>query len=249
MVRQGRVGGINRVCKDSPLFPVCGCHTESPADSLRGRHPSQPATDYFGVGSSCFLLCGVCDLVPWCFSVGADPRTGQFFLQVSPSMFWDFGSLHQKHRVGGTHGGVLRDGSDGWRSPVPRGDNTGGRDRLPPPPTITSSPADRFRTSCCLLLWTVYEIAGSFHPDGYDIVASFLTRCRSSRHFRHGDVSTCCRGTGQLNILAHRCFFSLTLRRRLPRAVAAGVSFPSSFSCPDTQQLMPPSSVVSFLFS
>ena len=29
-------------------------------------------------------------------------------------------------RVGGTHGRVRRDGSDGWRSPVSRGDNTGG---------------------------------------------------------------------------------------------------------------------------
>ena len=34
------------------------------------------------------------------------------------SIFWDFGSLHQKPRVRGTHGCV----SDGWRSPVPRGD-------------------------------------------------------------------------------------------------------------------------------
>ena len=41
------------------------------------------------------------------------------------SMFLDFGSLHQQPRVGGTHGRVRRDGSDGWRSPVPRGDNTG----------------------------------------------------------------------------------------------------------------------------
>ena len=40
------------------------------------------------------------------------------------------GSLHQKPRVGGTLGGVLRDGSDGWRSPVPLGDNTGSRDHL-----------------------------------------------------------------------------------------------------------------------
>ena len=52
------------------------------------------------------------------------------------SIFWDFGSLHQKHRVGGTHGRVRRDGSDGWQSPGPRGDNTGGRARVPPPPTI-----------------------------------------------------------------------------------------------------------------
>ena len=32
--------------------------------------------------------------------------------------------LHQEPRVGGTLGGALRDGSDGWRSPVPRGENT-----------------------------------------------------------------------------------------------------------------------------
>ena len=47
------------------------------------------------------------------------------------SMFWDFGSLHQKPRVGGTFGCVHCDGSDGWRSPVPRSDNTGGRGCLP----------------------------------------------------------------------------------------------------------------------
>ena len=51
-------------------------------------------------------------------------------------MFLDFGSPHQKHRIGGTLGGALRDGSDGWRSPVRRGDSTGGRDCLHPPPTI-----------------------------------------------------------------------------------------------------------------
>ena len=43
------------------------------------------------------------------------------------SVFLDFGSLRQEPRVGGTLGRVRRDGSDGWRSPVPRGDNTGGR--------------------------------------------------------------------------------------------------------------------------
>ena len=51
-------------------------------------------------------------------------------------MFWDFGSLHQKPRVGGTFLCVLRDGSDGWRSPVPRGDNTGEGGSLLLPPTI-----------------------------------------------------------------------------------------------------------------
>ena len=68
--------------------------------------------------------------------LGTDPRTGSCRYPSGRSMFLDFGSLHQKPRVGGTHGRVCRDGSDGWRSPVPRGDNTGGRDRPPPPPII-----------------------------------------------------------------------------------------------------------------
>ena len=46
--------------------------------------------------------------------------------------FWDFDSLHQKPRVGGTLGRVRRDGSDGWQSPDPRGDSTG-RARPPTP--------------------------------------------------------------------------------------------------------------------
>ena len=75
------------------------------------------------------LLCLICACFLGSFSgeavVGAVPRTGKGF-QVSPSMFLDFGSLHQKPRAGGPPGGVPRDGSDGWRSPVPRGDSTGG---------------------------------------------------------------------------------------------------------------------------
>ena len=51
-------------------------------------------------------------------------------------MFWDFGSLHQGPRVGGTQGCVHCDESDGWQSPVPQGDNTGGRECLPLLPTI-----------------------------------------------------------------------------------------------------------------
>ena len=81
---------------------------------------------------------------------GADPKTGSDSVitlrQASPSMFWDFGSLHQKHRVGGTHGRVRRDGSDGWRSPVHQGDNTGVQVVyfLRQPSSV--SPADRSRT-------------------------------------------------------------------------------------------------------
>ena len=39
-------------------------------------------------------------------------------------------------RVGGPPGCVRRDGSGGWRSPVSRGDHTGGRDCALLPPTI-----------------------------------------------------------------------------------------------------------------
>ena len=42
----------------------------------------------------------------------------------------------RSHKSAGLSGSVRRDRSDGWRSPVPRGDNTGGPDGVPPPPTI-----------------------------------------------------------------------------------------------------------------
>ena len=91
-----------------------------------------------GASGGCALGAGA-----FCWLVGlgflfCGPRPKDRFSSTGiPSMFWDFGSLHQKHRVGGTHGHVRREGSDGWRSPVPWGDNTGGRSRLLPPPTIT----------------------------------------------------------------------------------------------------------------
>ena len=82
----------------------------------------------------------------WCFLIACGfavsffdrPRPKDRFSSAGiPSMFWDFGSLHQKHRESaGPHGRVRRDGSDGWRSPVLRGDKTGGRVGLPRPPTI-----------------------------------------------------------------------------------------------------------------
>ena len=64
-----------------------------------------------------------------------------------PLAVWDFGSLHQKPWVGGTFCRVLRDGSGGWQSPVPRGDNTGGRVHVPLRQPSSACPADWFRTS------------------------------------------------------------------------------------------------------
>ena len=63
------------------------------------------------------LVCGVV-LVVFLLR-GRRPEDRPFLLQVSPSIFWDFGFLHKAPLVGGTHGRVRRDGSDGWRSPVP----------------------------------------------------------------------------------------------------------------------------------
>ena len=113
-------------------------------------------------------------------------------------MFWDFGSLHQKHHVGGTHGRVRRDGSDGSRSPVPQGDNTGGRGRVLPPPTIrcqSRRQVQNILTHLCvdsardvrlstsrwvLFLGFVLELRFTL-PEAF--AASSPTRCRGSRIF------------------------------------------------------------------
>ena len=101
------------------------------------------------------------------------------------SMFCDFGSLHQKHRVGGPPGGVFRDGSNGWRSLVPRGDNAGGRGHV-----------RHLTTIACWAPPTGLELPDASWTDGghlchgtsvrstRGVAASFLTRCRGSRILR-----------------------------------------------------------------
>ena len=125
----------------------------------------------------------------WCFSLAFDfflrfplrkrRSEDRFFLpQVSPSMFWDFGSLHKKPRVGGPPDCVGRDGSDGWHSPVPGATTLGGEivyHRLPGSPTDSEHRCESR---------TVYEMTDPVLPDGCDVAASFLTRCRGSRIFR-----------------------------------------------------------------
>ena len=117
------------------------------------------------------------------------------------------GSLHQKPRVGGTLGGELRDGSDGWRSPVPRGDNTGGARTiyLLSQPSLFS-PADMSRTS-----WWIFL---PVHRDGFFCVLG--TSVRSTLWRRGVPLASCC-GSGNLNerrcgVLAAYCFDSCTLR-------------------------------------
>ena len=109
--------------------PACGCR--------------------FGSGPGRFWV-GVClPLVPFRFGgvqprnkKGTDPKTGSdpkiTFLVGNPSVRCS-GTLDLCNRSIASRralGCELRDGSDGWRSPVPWGDNTGGRDGVPPPPTI-----------------------------------------------------------------------------------------------------------------
>ena len=75
-------------------------------------------------------------------------------------------------------------------------------------------------------MWTVYEMAGSVLPDGCDVAASFLTRCRGSQYFHQ------CR-CGDFGLVSwhkpaeHRIpdvSAAPTLRRHVSRPVAAGVS-------------------------
>ena len=110
------------------------------------------------MGCGCFV--SLCE--------GAGPGA-DFFPQVSPSMFWDFGSLHQEPRVGGPLGCVRRDGSDGWdrwsagrqylgvRSCISTANH-----RLPVPPTGCEHRG---------ALWIVYEMASPVLPDGYHVTA------------------------------------------------------------------------------
>ena len=96
--------------------------------------PGQPRTAQ-GL-RACGRRCGV--IVAHCCGSGS----GREILNELCDLLLDvlgLGSLHQKPRVGGTLGGVLRDGSDGWRSPVPRGDNTGGRVYLLSQPSLFQS--------------------------------------------------------------------------------------------------------------
>ena len=86
--------------------------------------------------------------------------------------FWDFGSLHQKHRVGGTPGCAGRDGSNGWRSPVPRGDNTGRRVCLPLPPTIALRDGS-FPLLCIVTGSSLFWDFGSLYQRRCGVITSY----------------------------------------------------------------------------
>ena len=184
-----------------PLFlgRVFGVRFRSPACGCR-----------FGSGRGRLWVC-VCRpwFYPWFCSVsvgshsgrkkGTDPKKPAVIRRSRQgrypqySMFWDFGSLHHKHRVCGPPGCKRRDGSDGWRSPVP-GLTILGRGCVHPPPTIASSARRQFPKFVTDVLWTVYEIAGPVLPDGRSMLLLFFFALLVFFNFASGPswVSTAC---------------------------------------------------------
>ena len=164
----------------------------------------------------------------WCFSLACGFGVSFRFLlrgRRPEDRFSSAGTPSMFYRVGGPLGCERRDGSDGWRSPVPRGDNTGRRDCVHPPPTIASQARRQVLKVVTDLRWTVYGMADPVLPDGCDVAASFLTRCRGSRIFVYvaAATSASCRGTSQQDISFQMSLQLQTLRRHLSRLVAAGV--------------------------
>ena len=140
------------------------------------------------------LVCGLLLFSP--FSEGADPTTG-LLLQVSSSMFWDFGSLPHM---------VVYVVTDRWLAIAgPPGRQYWEADCLPLPTTIAfqSRRQVAYMVMCFgrCTRWLVL-----YFQTGFEIVVLFSTRCRGSHYLRPrrcGDVWACCCGTGQLNILRH----------------------------------------------
>ena len=135
-------------------------------------------------------------------------------------MFWDFGSLHQKHRVGGTHGRVRRDGSGGWRSPVPGAtilgaswSSSSANHPVSVPPTGPELPERS------LLFWDF----SSLYQRRCGVIPHALSRQPYFRLCRSGDFGFVSRHKPP----EHRIpdvSAAPTLRRHVSRPVAAGVS-------------------------
>ena len=114
-----------------------------------------------------------------------------------PSMFWDFGSLHQKPRVGGPPGWVRHDGSNGspagrqyWET---RLCTSSANHRLLGPPT-----GSEVRDGCDV---DGVRVGWSCTSRRCDVTAPFLTCCRGSRISRPCRCGDCgFGGTSQQNI-------------------------------------------------
>ena len=120
--------------------------------------------------------------------------------------------------VGGTRRCVQCDGNDGWQSPVPRGDNTGGRVQVPHLPTIVCLPG---RLVPNLVMGSFSRVcSGTSVHSTRGVAASFLTRCRGSRLLRPrrcGDFGLVSRHEpAEQRFLMFPLF--PTLRRRAPNA-------------------------------
>ena len=109
--------------------------------------------------------------------------------ELSPLVFWESVPCIRRHASAG-HLVV----SDGWRSPVPQGDNTGRGEffYLFSQPSHVG-PADSSRTSRWLVVWTVYEMAGAARSDGCSFpCVSVVRRC--------GVIAASCCGSGGPNL-------------------------------------------------
>ena len=110
------------------------------------------------------------------------------FLPYSFTHVLGLRSLHQKPRVGGTLGGSHRDG----RSPVPWGDNTGGRDDPPPPQTI----AFASHRKVPYIAMDLYSCTSS------PVLQRSGTSVRSTSRRRGDPLASCC---GSSKIKKRRC--------------------------------------------
>ena len=122
---------LQQLCTPPCIFP-CSCSNvmrlRASASGVRLRAPCETLAAGITFQLPPFVACLWLSLV-W---LGAGASGGgvldagwldlswfSFFLARPPI------SAGEKPRVGGTPGGALRGGSDGWRSPVPRSDNAG----------------------------------------------------------------------------------------------------------------------------
>ena len=119
----------------------------------------------------------------WGFFFVAPSQRPVFFHRYPPRCFGTLDLSIKSIASAGHNGRVRRDGSDGWRSPVPRGDNTVGRGRAP---SSANHPVSRRQVQ--KFVKGLYCLGLRFAlPEA--LRASSLTRCRSRpRPFSYSDT-------------------------------------------------------------
>ena len=165
------------------------------------------------------LACGFGVSFSW-----APTQRPVFFRKYPPDGLGLWLPATEASRVGGTHGRVRRDGSDGWRSLVPRGDNTGERVQVPHLPTIVCLSRRLVPNFVMDSLSRLFWDFGSLYQGRCGVI---LACCRGSRNFVQvaAATSAACRGTSQQNAVFQMFLQLQKLRRHASRAVEAAVSF------------------------